>query len=530
MASAKSNVTRIPKARIVEYAQQLEGTVSLFEERIAELEFAREDAGWVKVGIDRDVEFRADYLRKIVALSRVYFLQNPLINRAVSLQCDYVFAQGVNIQATDKHVNEVIQTFIDDVQNQKELTSHKGRLEKEQTLQLDGNLFFVLFTDTADTGRVQVRTILVEEITDIITNPDDANEVWYYKREWYIQEEGKTGTQLKTAYYPDIDYKPNTRPKTRNKAPIYWDAPIKHVKTGALAKSRWGVPETLSALDWAKAHTKMLSDWATIINAYARFAFKLTTPGGKNSVVAARNKLSTTISSTTSETNPPPTTGSIFARTKDGVDIEPIKTSGATTSAKDARELRIMVAAAMGLPDPMLSGEVDVGNLATAKTLDRPTELRFRSRQQLWTDVLVSILNHVIRASVLAPNGTLKKKISTKIDQGVLIIDKKKKDLHVEVSFPPILEKSITERIEAVVGAVTLNGKKFSVDSPEYKKLTVRLMLQALGLADIDELVEKIFKDLDNEDLKDDDTAGKSDDGDNPNVPTTDSGNQQTDD
>lgn len=494
--------TVITKQSLLEQNKRLVDTIALFEERIAEIELARDNIGWEKLGVDQAVEVSLDYLRRMVATSRVFFLQNPLINRAVTLQCDYVFAQGVNIQARDKDVNAVIQEFLDDQQNKKEITAHKGRLEKEQTLILDGNVFLVLFTDTVDTGKVKVRSILVEEITDIITNPDDANEIWFYKREWSLLEEGVSRYTRRAAYYPDIDYRPLEKPSVRNELPIYWDAPIIHVKSGSLAKSRYGVPETWSAIDWARAHTKMLQDWATIINAYAKFAFKITVNGGKNSVAAARQKLSTTVTAQTGERNPAPLTGSIFTKT-DGYDIEPVKTSGATTSAKDARELRIMVAAAMGLPDPMLSGEVDVGNLATAKTLDRPTELKFRSRQQLWTDVYTRILDHVIRASVLAENGLLRNKVKTRLDHGGLILDDKQTDLHVEVTFPPILEKSITERIDAVIGAVTLNGKAFAIDSPEYKKMTVRLMLQALGLKDVDELVDEIFDSIDDTQLTD---------------------------
>lgn len=497
------NVNHVPLD--AEYLLQLESSLELYQERIAELEFASEDIGWTQLGGTAEYEFSRDHLRKMFSRSRLFFLQNPLIRRAVSLQADYVFAQGLSIQGTNQVVNRVIQDFLDDPGNKREFASHQSRLLKEQTLQLDGNVFFILFTDKTNTGNVNIRSVLVDQIVDIITNPDDSNEIWFYKREWYPTNESGIIGELQTAYYPDIDYMPrdvNKLPATRNDKKIYWDAPILHVKTGALAKSKFGAPETYSALEWAKAHSKMLADWATIISMYARFAFKLTTPGNKQSIVAARQRLGTTVGNGIGETNPSPTVGSTFIRNKDGVDIEPVKTSGATTSAKDARELRIMVAAAMGLPDPMLSGEVDVGNLATAKTLDRPTELRFRSRQKLWEDVTHRIIDWVLRWAILAPKGKLRTdfKFDNKIQNYIGVTDDpgtgKPIDLHVEVVFPPILERTIQERIDAVIGAVTLNGKTFALDSPELKKLTIRLMLQALGLSDIDEVVEQIFKNL----------------------------------
>jgi hypothetical protein len=59
-----------------------------------------------------------------------------------------------------------------------------------------------------------------------------------------------------------------------------------------------------------------------------------------------------------------------------------------------------MVAAAMNIPDTILSGDVDQGNLATSKTFDRPTELAFMVRQGLWRQVEEDILLEVIKASV----------------------------------------------------------------------------------------------------------------------------------
>ena len=485
-----------------QYVGQLQETLVLFEERIAELEFAVEDEGWIRQGGGCNYELTRDHLVRIVARARLFFLHNPLINRAVNLQADYVFAQGVNIQATDKDVNAVIQDFLDDRRNVKEFTGHQARLMKEQTLMVDGNVFFVLFTNKATTGRVQLRTILVDEIVDIVCNPDDQNEVWYYKREWQSRSiSDPTKVETNIAYYPDIDYLPDSTTRLNGSyqgKPVYWDAPIYHIKVGQLSKSRYGVPEVYAALDWANAHKNFLENWSTIVKAYAMFAFKLTVAGGKNAVAKAKSRLSTTVGNqgqAVVESNPTPVTGSIFTKTKDGADIEPIKTAGATTSAKDGREIRLMVAAAMGIPDTMLSGDADTGNLATAKTLDRPTELKFRSRQQLWTDVCQDIITYVIKWAAIAPQGRLKGKVKYIIDvDGRLNYVPDGIDTHVEVTFPPLLEHSVLDRINAISNAVTLNGKQFAIESEDLAKLTTRLMLQALGVKDVDEIVAKIFK------------------------------------
>lgn len=520
----------------IDEREQYESSLTYLHERIAELEFAQEDVGWLRLGGEYAYEFSKHGLRQIISRSRLFYLSNPLIRRSCNLQADYIFAQGCQVQGTSKLVNQVIQEFLDDPQNKKEFTSASARLEAERTLLIDGNVFFVLFTDKIKTGKVQIRSIIVDEIVDIITNPDDASEVWYYKREWTpVDEDGLIVGEQKIAYYPDINYMPKTNaklPRTRKGFPVYWDAPIIHIKTGALKKSKFGVPETYPALSWARAHSKMLEDWATIIATFARFAFDLKVPGGKQSVQAARTRLATTVGTgSIAETNPAPTTGSMFIRNKDGAELSPIRTSGATTSAEDSRQLRLQVAAAMGLPDPMLSGEVDVGNLATAKTLDRPTELKFRSRQKLWEDVILQVVDWLIRWSIESSNGLLSayvkvgfdsrgnKEYTPKNDPDT----KKPIDLHVEVVFPPILERTVQERIDAIIGAVTLNGKSFAFDSPELKKLTIRLMLQALGLNDVDELTDLIFNSLTDDDLSDSDNDPDPD----PNIDSGANKNEQ---
>ena len=144
----------------------------------------------------------------------------------------------------------------------------------------------------------------------------------------------------------------------------------------------FGVPGTYAALDWARAYRKFLEDWHTIVSSLARFAWRASTKSSK--VEGLRSKMSTGITADSAEeTNPSVPAGSIWVGTADD-QLTPMPKTGTNTSADDARPSRLMVGAAMDLPDTILSGDADVGNLATAKTLDRPTELAMRSRQAMW--------------------------------------------------------------------------------------------------------------------------------------------------
>ncbi len=59
------------------------------------------------------------------------------------------------------------------------------------------------------------------------------------------------------------------------------------------------------------------------------------------------------------------------------------------------------------VPETFLA-DVSTGNLATATTLDRPTELAFMSLQEEWREDLPVIVGYAIKKSLKAPNGKLR--------------------------------------------------------------------------------------------------------------------------
>lgn len=494
LREAKPDDTLLRENRALGYS------LEYLQERITELELDLEDAGWIRLSFESDMEFSRDGLRRIAALSRLFFLKNPLINRAVTLQSMYVWGQGISIQAKHPAIDAVVQAFLDDPKNTVELTGHQARTMKEQDLQVEGNLFFVLFSDTF-TGRVRVRTIPPDEIDEIITNPDDRKEPWYYKRSSVTSRLSEQGVVLtsaaETAYYPDWRYDPPGKPDTIGGHPVWWASPIYHVRVGGLSTMRFGVPETYSGLDWARAYKEFLEDWATIVRAYAKFAFKATTKSGKKGIAALKSKLGTTLGVSSSETNPPPNVGSL-AVMAEGTDLSPIRTAGATTKAEDGRRMLLMVAAATGLPESFF-GDVSVGNLATAKSLDRPTELKFRDRQELWKDILHDMLQYVVdrRAVALLYPGLRGTRIpNPEGDERVVILETDPDtgepiDRHIDIDFPSVLEHDKAEEVKGIVSAATLDGKTLAGTMD--LKLTSRLLLTALGQDDVDDLLDAIF-------------------------------------
>lgn len=471
-------------------------------ERLAELEdFWKDDRDWINIGASQDQEFSRQGLAAIGRVARLMYLANPLINRGVTVKSDYVWGRGVNISAKDDTINKLVQQFLDDPRNQVEFTSQPSRIQKEIELQTDGNIFFAFIVHPV-TGRVRTRTIPVDEITDTITNPGDKKEVWFYRREWVEVtvkiDTGQPETKSRSAWYPDWDYKPATMPRSIGDVEVI-PIPIYQVKIGGFSDWKFGVPEIYSGLNWAKSYTKFLSNWASLMAVYARFALKITTSGGASGIASAKAKIGTTVSTTQPERNPPPAPGSTFIRsqTADGVtqaDVDVIRTAGATTSAEDGRRLLLMVCAALRIPETFL-GDVSVGTLATAKSLDRPTELSFANRQQLWAYVFHAIIDFIIFQSVKAPKGQINQARIATIGVNEygeeIVIWQDGVNSHVDVDFPPIVEHDLQQYVQAVKTAATLDGQTPSVLTDN--RLLARMFLTVLGENDIDEILDQLY-------------------------------------
>lgn len=471
-------------------------------ERIDALEYALDTPEWRRLTTQADQEFSRTGLRNLTELARVMFLKNPLIQRGVSVKQLYVWGQGWTVKAANEEVQAVIDQFLYDQKNDDVVGSHEARMQLEVDLEVDGNLFFCFFVNQAN-GRVRVRTIPFAEVEEVICNPDDAKEPWFYRRQWTGQRfdpaNGSIATSSQTAYYPDWRYTPVAQtPVTINGNPIHWDRPVYHVKVGGFGNWKFGLSEVYDAIDWASAYKNFLEDWASIVRSLRRFAWQITTTGGNRGVQAAKTKLNTTLG-TGVETNPPPVTGSVFIG-NEGNKIAPISTGGATIAAEDGRRLLLMVAASFGLPETFF-GDASVGTLATAKSLDRPTELMMEDRQQLWRDVFLNIFAFVMLWAVKAPSGALRSLGTlndivedgqhnetiewTETDDGKSVDD-------VSVEFPPLLQHDVPQMVTAIVQAATLGAGGQLAGTIDLPTLS-RVLLTLLGVSDADEIVERLF-------------------------------------
>lgn len=476
----------------------LEADLAAAQESLADAALAFDDRGWL--ALDRQVadEMSREGLRRVARVARAMVVTNPLMRRGVNLGICYVWGQGVTVTArapegddTGQDVNAVVQAFLDDPSNQASFTTAQPREELERELKASGNVFLALFTNPT-TGRVQVRSVSFDEIDDVITNPEDRDDPWYYRRSWTVTavtpgvdprtgapSGGVTATEQRTAFYPALGYRPGTRPRLIDGHPVVWDAPVLHVSVNRLDGWKFGVGDAYPAIFWARGYKEFLEDWARLVRALSRFAWRVGVRNAKGGA-AARDRLAAVPAAAVDGSS---LAGGAATLGPDQT-LEAIPKSGATIDSNSGRPLAAMVAAAFDVPVTMLLCDPgQEGARAVAETLDQPTRLAAEMRRDRWATTLRLVLRHVIEQAVKAPQGPLRG--TRRIDPytGLETVELAGgQDSTVDVVFPPLVEQDPVARVGAIVSAD---------DTGRLPAETVaRLLLEALGVEDVDELLD----------------------------------------
>lgn len=481
---------------VVEQLEQAQADLEMMRESLADVELAFEDRGWRLLGMQADRQFTREGLRSAAKLARTMAVVNPLIRRGLNLRMAYVWGGGVEIAAratgqnadnpNEQDVNAVVQAWLDDKAVRKALTSASARETNERTLGTDGMFALALFTKPL-TGAVRPIVVPTDEITERITNPEDSSETWYWKRVWVENSLGPDGARShenRTAYYPDVDYQPRgARLQRIGGAPVMWDAPIAMLRVNGLEGWDFGVGDAFAALPWARGYKEFLEDWAKLVKALSRFAWRTV---GASKRKAETNAAGARAAATAGADGSTPIGG--IVNLGPGQVLEAIPKSGATIDSESGKPLAGMVAAAMDVPLTMLLADPGItGARATAETLDVPIELMARHRRSVWADYYQLVLGYVIDQAVKAPRGPLQGTVSRDDWDREVITLAGDTERTIEIVWPDLSKTDVKTLMEALEAA---DGMGLLPDL-----VLVRLVLQALGVRDIDEILEQYTND-----------------------------------
>ena len=475
-----------------------------------DMELALQNIEWRREVQLSWLEFSRWGIQQIILYTRLHYIKNPIIRRLIDVGAAYVFARGVDVSCSDPDGNDTLRAFF---QRNKNVIGQNALVDLERRKDYDGNIFFVLFADEVDTGEVNIRTIDATEINEIVSAPNDADTPQFYKRVWTQRTfDLKTGTpssDTKTAWYPALGYEPDDDLKTIGPDPVMTNARILHRKCGGVAKWAYGCPRMYPALNYARESTKYLGACASLAQSLSQFGLILTTKGGQQALMGAKQQMGTTVgpSGALWDTNPPAVAGSTFA-SGPGTTMEAFKTAGAGLDPEKVRRYILMCCMVPGVPETF-TGDVSTGNLATASSLDRPTETGFLERQESWREDLVTISSDVLKVAIKAPNSKLREALEGRgVDiahvrimeaprkrlasgRWVYLQESSKRDdtLEVKADFPAIREGDVPALVKATVEAMTLENKGGQVIGID-EKAGVRYLYDLLDFENADELAE----------------------------------------
>lgn len=457
---------------------------------------AIEDRGWLvpgnQVGLDGDAQHITR--RGTVLRSRFYWLMDSHASATVRTWVDYTM-NGMSFKVDPGPIRvapapklgeqpapppaaplptpaaTAIQKFWDDPRN-RTITSAEGQRRLARRHLVDGELFFVLY-DT-DEG-VLIRKMDCVQITQFITDPEDNEAVWAYRRE-YVLNGQKNVLVYRDWAYPSADLS-KAMVIDENGGRIAADQLLADNEEGAAPALMVHAPFNSmhqrgnslfsASLPWMTAMREFMQDRIAITKGLAKFIQKLTVKGGQKQLDNIKAQLSKTAPGAAgprpelAEQRRAAEQASRMFMQNDLVSLDNMpRTTGAGDAKDDFHNILLMICAANGLPEHYY-GNGDNSNLATATAMELPVRKQFESYQEQWSDIWRDIF--AVVANFDAP-----------------------KRLCVAVDWKPIVLAEIDKVINAIVAACA--------EFPELVQPEIlTIVLNSLGVADVDEVIVRVL-------------------------------------
>jgi len=424
--SAELDAAKAQLEEVTDKNRILADGLEILQENMADVVLALDNQGWNPMGEDLDAtEVPLSTIKKYSRTTRALLSINPLIKRGVDVRKAYIWGNGVEFKGLD-----LKDDFIKSPNMQKYLLSPKACSEMESCLATDGNFFLLVSKGgTFYSAKKSVQRLPIIQITAVVSNPDNHEEVWFYRREWLRVVNSATAESETTVtvieYVPAIDYDmaANGRPRQIRGYPVNYGSVVAHHAVNKQTGWKWGLPDLTSVVFWAKAHKEFLENQATLVKAYSRFAFKATVPTrtGANAV-ATKVAAQPTRDPFTGESND---VGGTFVGAG-GATLSSVGRTGGSVDFKAGLPLAGYVAAGLNVPLNELTADAGDANRSSAETLSDSNEKVMKSRQDEHKAFMASVLDYLGYADI-------------------------------EVRFPPITEEAVYRQIQSITGAAALN-------------------------------------------------------------------------
>lgn len=376
---------RMQNETLAEENRYLNSEITEIKEDLLRISDAFDNIGWAPLPDKDAAEIPLKTVKKVSKVARAMNTMNPFVKRGVEARISYVWGKGVSFDGI-----EGIQSQINE--NRKKLFSPQAYAEIERVLATDGNAFTALpIGDKAEEN--SAFRITINEIEGAISNPVDKEEIWFYKREYTVvttnSNTGAVTEKTEEKYYASLPYylklqkQGKALQKRWNKVGVEQNYIIQHVAVNKQVGWRWGVPDILPVIFWAKAYKEYLEDNAMLVKAYARLAWQVRPTSAAGAQAAAAQVMR------------PPSRDGMTGELRDvggtainglGGELTPVAATGSSVDFSKGSALASAIASGLEVSKVVITSDPGEGNRATAETLDLPTLKAMESRQLVHTE------------------------------------------------------------------------------------------------------------------------------------------------
>ena len=373
---------------LTEEINYLRGEITDLQEDMLKISDAFDNIGWSPLPEDEATEIPLKTVKKIAKVARAMYALNPYVKRGVKARHSYVWGRGVQFDGTEDIDDKI-------TLNRKKMFSPQAYEELEIALATDGNVFTAVPFGEKDDGKTTIFRVPLDEITGIVSNPDDKEDIWFFKREYTVTKTNSRTGDVKDdnviEYYASFSYY-NTHnevvPKNWNRIKVRQDFLMHHATVNKQIGWRWGLPDITPVIFWAKAYKEYLEDNATLVKAYSRLAWQIKAGSAVGAQAAAMQVMT------------PPTRDPLTGEMRDvggtmiggsGNSLQAMPATGSQVDFSKGVALATAIAAGLEVSLIVITSNPGEGTNATAQTLDLPTLKAMEARQLLHTERFLEI-------------------------------------------------------------------------------------------------------------------------------------------
>jgi hypothetical protein len=129
-------------------------------------------------------------------------------------------------------------------------------------------------------------------------------------------------------------------------------------------------------------------------------------------------------------------------------------------------------------------GDASTGSLATAVSLDRPTELKFTEIQRRWTHTIKTLLEYALMCAKQTPGSKMREARQA---------NPAPQPSEIYIKFPNVIEHDILTMIQAIVDIGTGGGRNGIFAGIVDRKTICELLLAEIGYEKRGMLLDKIY-------------------------------------